>query len=457
MQLERYTEQALKALLMAKEWAVRLNAHQIGLEHLLLGMLEEEGTKAAQLLNECGVDTEQIFQQLSSKTKSPAEGIPTEQPLMSPSLQRVLKRAINEARLLGDENVDTAHLLLSLLRERAAAPTKLLLRQGVRYEDVRRRLFRMKAEELGEVPSVTLPETFVTDWTEKVLSGEIQPVKFWQEERNFIKRTLLRSERKNPLLLGDYETAILLVQQFAYDLQFGSLPESLSGRRIIAVDWAGIWLHRQEPEKVLTNLLMELQRIEPMPILFAGDLGDLQRNQSMLLMAIQNGYLQAIAVATPESWTSLVHQMPSLSLAFSPIRISEPDEASVLEWLEAHRSVYEEFHRVEIEGSALVAAVQLAKLNFPYLLITAKNLLDEACAHARCQVLTPKELRSIEDEMEQIQAEMRRLLRTNEREHLSELMERAIELQAQIEKLRQQFRTTIPKVTAEIVQAISLK
>jgi DNA-binding protein H-NS len=59
--------------------------------------------------------------------------------------------------------------------------------------------------------------------------------------------------------------------------------------------------------------------------------------------------------------------------------------------------------------------------------------------------------------MEQIQAEMRRLLRTNEREHLSELMERAIELQAQIEKLRQQFRTTIPKVTAEIVQAISLK
>jgi ATP-dependent Clp protease ATP-binding subunit ClpC len=191
MQLERYTEQALKALLMAKEWAVRLNAHQIGLEHLLLGMLEEEGTKAAQLLNECGVDTEQIFQQLSSKTKSPAEEIPTEQPLMSPSLQRVLKRAINEARLLGDENVDTAHLLLSLLRERAAAPTKLLLRQGVRYEDVRRRLFRMKAEELGEVPSVTLPETFVTDWTEKVLSGEIQPVKFWQEERNFIKRTLL--------------------------------------------------------------------------------------------------------------------------------------------------------------------------------------------------------------------------------------------------------------------------
>ena len=459
MQLERYTEQALKALLMAKEWAVRLNANQISLEHLLLGILEEEGTKAAQLLNECGVDTEQIFQQLSSETKPTTKEIPTEQPLMSPSLQRVLRRAINEARLLGDENVDTAHLLLSLLRERGAKLTKLLLRQGVRYEDVRRRLFRMKAEELGEVPFVTLPETFVTDWTEKVLSGEIQPVKFWQEERNFMKRTLLRSEQNNPLLLGNYETAILLVQQFAYDLQFGSLPESLSGRRIIAVDWAGIWLHRQEPERVLTDLLMELQRIEPMPILFTGDLSDLQRNQNMLLMAIQNGYLQTIAIATPEGWTSLVHQMPSLSLAFSPIRISEPDEASVLEWLEVHRSVYEEFHRVEIESSALVAAVQLAKLNFPAcpLLITAKNLLDEACAHARCQVLTPKELRSIEDEMEQIQTEMRRLLRTNEREHLSELMERAIELQAQIEKLRQQFRTTIPKVTAEIVQAVGLK
>jgi len=456
MQLERYSEQALKALLKAKEWAVQLNAQQISPEHLLLGLIEEQGTKASQLLQESGIDVEPIVQQLSGQVQATMEPRLGE-PVTSPSLQRILRRAESEARLLGDENVDTAHLLLSLLRERSSPAAKLLFRQGVRYEDVRRQLFRMKVEELGEAPTITLPEAFVTDLTEKVLSGEVQPVKFWQPERNFLKRTLLRREQNNPLLLGNYETASLLLLQFAYDLQFGSLPESLLGRHIIAINWAGIWLHRKDTDSVLADLLVELQRIEPMPLLFIDDLGELGRSQNMLVKAVQNGLVQAVAIATLETWESLVRQTPSLLSVFSPVSVTEPDEASTLEWLEVHRSVYEEFHRVEIEDTALVTVVQLAKRNFPNqsLLATAKRLLDEACAHARCQVFTPTELRSLEDEMERIQSEMRRLLRTNQREHLSELMEQAIALQARIEQLRQQYRATIPKVSAETIQAIA--
>jgi ATP-dependent Clp protease ATP-binding subunit ClpA len=456
MQLERYSEQALKALLRAKEWAVQLNARQISPENLLLGLIEEQGTKASQLLEEFGIDIEPIVQQLVGQfqpTTEPGLG----EPVMSPSLQRILRRAESEARLLGDENVDTAHLLLSLLREKGSPAAKLLFRQGVRYEDVRRQLFRMKVEELGEAPTITLPEAFVTDLTEKVLSGEVQPVKFWQPERNFLKRTLLCREQNNPLLLGNHETAKLLLQQFAYDLQFGSLPESLLGRRIIAVDWVGIWLHRKDPDSVLADLLTELQRIEPTPLLLIDDLDELGRSQSMLLKAVQHGLVQAVAVATLETWESLVQQTPSFLSVFSPVPVTEPDEASTSEWLEVHRSVYEEFHRVEIEETALVAAVQLAKQSFPErpLLAAAKRLLDEACAHARCQVFTPLELRSLEDEMERVQTEMRRLLRTNQREQLSELMEQAIALQARIEQLRQQYRATIPKVSAETIQAIA--
>jgi len=457
MKLERYSEQALKALLRAKEWAARLNAQLISPEHLLLGLIEEQGTKATRLLGESGIDVEPIVQQLAGQVQPTAEPRLGE-PVTSPSLQRILRRAESEARLLGDENVDTAHLLLSLLRERGSPAARLLFRQGVRYEDVRRRLFRMKVEELGETPTVALPEAFVTDLTERVLSGEIQPVKFWQLERDFLKRTLLRREQNNPLLLGNYETTLLLLQQFAYDLQFGSLPEGLLGRRIIAINWAGIWLHRKDTDSVLADLLTELQRIEPTPLLFIEDLGELGRNQNMLVNAVQHGLVQAVAVATPKTWESLVRQTPSLLSVFSPVSVTEPDEASTLEWLEVHRSVYEEFHRVEIEDTALAAAVQSAKQIFPEqpLLATAKKLLDEACAHARCQVFTPTELRSLEDEMERIQAEMRRLLRTNQREHLSELMEQAIALQMRIEQLRQQYRTVVPKVSAETIQAIAL-
>lgn len=458
MQWERYSEQALKTILRAKELAVKLKAQQIAPEHLLISMLEEQGTIASQLLEGFGVDADQLIQNLSERQKTTTETV-TEQPPMTPSLQRILKRAVSEARFIGEEHVDTSHLLLSLLRERSAEATKLLSRQGVRYEDVRRRLFRIKAEELGEAPSITLPEAFVVDISESVLSGEVQPVWFWRSEREAIKRTLLRREQRNPLLVGYYETTLLLVQQFAYDLLFGSLPEGLEGRHILTIDWAGIWLHRQDVESVLTELLTEIQRVEPTPLLFVGDLKELQTRSTPLLTAIQYGYVQVIASATPEFWSSFAQQFPSLANSFSPIQVTEPDESSSLDWLRAHRVVYEEFHRVSVDESALVASVQLAKLNFPDrpLLATAKNLLDEACSHARCQVLTPKELRLLEDEMEQLQAEMRRLLRTNEREHLSELMEKAIVLQSQIESLREQHRTVTPQVTAETVQFVAQK
>jgi len=456
MQWERFSERALKALLKAKEWAVKLNSQQISPEHLLMGLIEDREAIAAQLLEECGVDLEQLQEQLSIQT-APAVEARTEQPPMNPSLQRILRRAENEAQIIGDEHIDTAHLLLSLLRERTAKVTKLLFRQGVRYEEVRRRLYRMKAEELGEVPAITLPESFVIDLTEKVLSDEVRPVQFWREERDAIKRILLRREQRNPVLLGDYETASLLVLQFAYDLQFGSLPEELSGRRVIAINWAGIWLHRRDVNNTLVELLTEMQRVEPPPILFIGDLNELQNCENALLKAIHQGYAQAIAVATLEIWTDFLREFPSVAAAFAAVSVSEPNETFALEWLEAHKGVFEEFHRVEVMDSALMATVHLARLNFPNrpLLATAKNLLDEACAHARCQVFIPSELRLLEDEMEQLQAEMRRLLRTSEREQLSELMERAIALQAQIEAMREQLKTTVPQVTAETVQIVA--
>lgn len=456
MKWERFSEQALKAILKAKEWAVNLNAQQISPEHLLLGLIENRETMAVRLLEECGIDLEQLQEQLSSQTALAAKA-QTDQPPMSPSLQRVLRRAESEAQFIGDQHVDTAHLLLSLLRERTEKVTRMLFRQGVRYETVRRRLYRMKAEELGEVPFVTLPEPFVVDLTEKVLSDEVRPVQFWREERDAVKRTLLRREQRNPVLLGDHETSILLALQFAHDLQFGSLPEELSGRRIIAVNWAGIWLHRQNPNDILIELLTEIHRIEPPPLLFISDLDELQNCENALLKAICQGHAQAIAVAAPKIWSEFLQCFPPAITSFAAVRVSEPNEASALEWLEAHKSVFEEFHRVEVMDSALVAAVQLARSNYPDqpLLATAKNLLDEACAHARCQVFVPSELRLLEDEMEQLQTEMKRLLRTSEREHLSELMERAIALQAQIEGMREELKATVPQVTAETVQTVA--
>ncbi|MCX7643615.1 MAG: NDP-hexose 4-ketoreductase, partial [Armatimonadetes bacterium] len=98
MQWERFSEQALKALLRAKEWAINLNAQQISPEHLLLGLIEDRETVASRLLEECGVDLDQLQEQVSIQTATVVEARGS-QPSMNPSLQRVLKRAETEAQL----------------------------------------------------------------------------------------------------------------------------------------------------------------------------------------------------------------------------------------------------------------------------------------------------------------------------------------------------------------------
>ncbi len=458
MQLERFTEQALKVLLRAKEWAVRLGAPSITPEHLLLGLMEERDTLAARLLQEMNASLDALQEELAQSPSPTAPATPaTEQPPMSLSVQRILRRAEKEAQLLREEAVDTSHLLLSLLKERAAKATKLLAREGIRYEEVRRRLYQLREEELGEPSLSLLPEEVVVNWTERALSGEVQPIGFWQPACERLKRILLRREGNNPVLMGDYETARLLLLQFAHELQFGSVPERLAKRHLFTVDWAGLRFQQQDTDNLLLNLMTEMRRMEPPPLLVLEGLTETQRLSEIPLLAIRHGYVQGIAIATPNDWDTFIRQSPAAAAAFSPMPVPEPDEAAALEWLSAHRSVYEESHRVEIAEDALTAAVGWAQVLFPHqpLLAAAKGLLDEACASLRCQILTPPELREKEERMEQLQSEMRRLLRTGEREQLSALMEQAIILQAEIEALREQFQTAVPKVTAETIRRIA--
>ncbi len=455
MQWERYTEQALKALLRAKDWAVRTGATHITPEHLLLGLVEGQETMAVRLLNEWGVPLDSLPDVLLPKTEP--DQVATDQPSMSLSVQRILRRALKEAEALREESVDTAHVLLSLLKERSSAAAKWLIQQGVRYEDLRRRLYELKTAELGEPFLSLLPEDFVADWTEKALGGEVQPIAFWQDACDRLKRILLCRDSPNPVLLGDWETACLLLQQFAYELQFGSLPAPLAKRSLLAIDWAGLWRQQQDFQRLLVELLTEVQRIEPQPLLFLGNLWETLQRAEFLLVAIAQGHCQGVAVLSQDRWDEFAQRHPSLAAAFRPLIVPEPDEAATLEWLKAHRTTYEESHRVTIAPEALQATVQLALplASEKPLLVVAKRLLDEACAFVRCQVLTPPQLRRLEDEMERLQGEMRRLLRTGEREQLSVLMERAIVLQTQIEALREQFRTQIPQVTAATIQSVA--
>jgi ATP-dependent Clp protease ATP-binding subunit ClpC len=131
---ERYTERARKVMLHAEDWAIRLRSPFISSEHILLGLLEEEDTLAVQMLERLGVDIRKMKSELESQLKAQAPAHPLiGSPTLTAPAKRVLIRAADEARSMNDIHLDTAHLLLGLLKEREGLAAKVLAKYGVCY------------------------------------------------------------------------------------------------------------------------------------------------------------------------------------------------------------------------------------------------------------------------------------------------------------------------------------
>lgn len=158
---ERYTERARRALLHAEDWAIRLKSPYISLEHLLLGLLEEEDTLAAQILRLLGVNIRQMKAELESQLRATAlSHAPVSSPTLTSPAKQVLIRAADEARAMNDSHIDTAHLLLGLPREKKGIVAKILDKYGVRYKEVQQQLRNLKAKRVEHSLHKSAPFAF---------------------------------------------------------------------------------------------------------------------------------------------------------------------------------------------------------------------------------------------------------------------------------------------------------
>jgi ATP-dependent Clp protease ATP-binding subunit ClpC len=448
---ERYVERARKVMLHAEDWAIRLRSPHISPEHILLGLLEEEDTLAVKILEHLGVNIHNMKAELEVYLKSqmpahPPAGSPT---LTSPAKQ-VLIRAADEAKSMGDNYIDTTHLLLGLLKEKQGLAAKILAKYNVRYEDVRKRLYELKKEEALRKRKPIVPET-TEDLTEKAIKGEFYPVSFWQRERERFVATLLRKEVPNILLLGNFETALLLVQQFACDLVNNPF---LQGRRLLRLDWTKL----QTDEQVMESL-NELRKLDVKPLLFVGTVDDIFYWSEVMLAAVQSRLMPVLAVATPKQWEDFQNRYPAAASTFVVITVNEPNDEQTLEWLKVHKSAYESFHEVVVNDEALVAVLNLAKERFANLplLATAKNLLDEVCAYTKVKASKlPPEVQGVTAEILRLQSEREKALTALDYEQATIIREQIAELQKRLDEAltehRRRFLEEPPKVTPETVQ-----
>ncbi len=411
--------------------AIRLRHNYIGTEHLFNAMTRLPNSVTAQLLVEAGLEP-RLIRNLIRREVGAGDDAVSEWPPLTPRAHRVLAMAVYLADDADERLVSEPHVLIALLQEGEGVAARVLARQGidlsawierllveidsdaddfdeVLFGDLNTFLEEADDEERPEpghhIPTPLL-DRYGRDLTEQARQGKIGPAIGREMEIRMVARTLRRSKKNNPLLLGDSgvgKTAV--VEGLAYDIVHGRAPKFLHNRRIIGLEIgmlvAGTSLRGQFEERIVG--IVDEAKNAPDVILFideihtivgAGDTIDSNLDAANILKpALARGEITCIGATTFEEYRKAIAKDPALDRRFRTIDIREQSVAETLVVVEHVYQRYEEHHKVKILPEAREAAVRLSDryIRDRRLPDKALDLLDEACARLAIQTNNPDE------------------------------------------------------------------
>ncbi len=379
----------------------------IGTEHLLLGLIKEEGGVAGRVLRELGLEAERVEEMIERLT-GPGQHQGGKLDL-SPGTQQVLEYAVEEARKMGHHYIGTEHLLLGLVRYGEGVALDVLRKMGVTQEQIRRQTRRVLQESSAsqrtgaspEPARVAKPEPqnkaktpmvdqLATDLTQLAEENKLDPVIGRQMEIERVIQILARRTKNNPALIGEPgvgKTAI--VEGLAQRILEGDVPAPLLDKRVLQLDVGSLvagTMYRGQFEERLKRVIDELKAsgailfIDEVHMLVgAGAAGSSVDAANILKPALSRGELQVIGATTLNEYRKHIESDAALERRFQPVLVDEPSIDETIEILKGVRSAYEEHHRLNISDEALDAAAQLSSryVTERFLPDKAIDLIDE--------------------------------------------------------------------------------
>ncbi|HIX89472.1 MAG TPA: ATP-dependent Clp protease ATP-binding subunit, partial [Candidatus Agathobaculum pullicola] len=440
----RFTERAQQALTKAQEAAASFGHSYIGSEHLLLGLLREEGGPAAKALAACGVTDDALVKQIEELS---GRGTPdsTAPQGMTPRTKRIIELSIQSAAHMGTNYVGTEHLLLGLLNEGQNVALTALANLKVTPQMVAEKL----SEALGGVQQGEGPgaagasgksgdalEQFGRDLTAAAREGKLDPVIGRSKEIQRVIQILSRRTKNNPALIGDPgvgKTAV--VEGLAQKIVAGDVPETLKDKRVVSLDLTGMIAgtkYRGEFEERIKKVIEELTAnkntilfVDEMHMLMgAGAAEGAADAANILKPALSRGEVQVIGATTLDEYRKNIEKDAALERRFQPVQIDEPSPEDAVEILKGLRDRYEAHHRIKIPDEAIEAAVKLSVryVTGRFLPDKAIDVIDEACSRVRLTTLTtPPDLKQMEDEITAIAAKKEEAVKGQDYENAAKL------------------------------------
>ncbi|MDE0609225.1 MAG: ATP-dependent Clp protease ATP-binding subunit [Anaerolineaceae bacterium] len=407
--MERFTQRARRVLSLAQEEAERFRHSTIGTEHLLMGLMREEGGVAGRVLRDLGLEQRRIEELVERLTRAGSRNGDTQIDL-SPGTKRVLELAVDEARRLGHHYIGTEHLLLGLVRQSDGVAIEVLKRLGVSPEEVRRQTRRVLQEsplQPRQAPQeerrsrqregkTQLVDQLATDLTAAAREGKLDPVVGREIEIERVIQVLSRRRKNNPALIGEPgvgKTAI--IEGLAQRIVSGDTPRPLLNKRVLQLDVGSLvagTMYRGQFEERLKRVIEELKSSDS--ILFidevhmlvgAGSAGSSVDAANILKPALSRGELQCIGATTMDEYRKHIENDAALERRFQQIQVDEPGVDETIEILQGIRVPYQEHHNVEITNDAIEQAAHLSARYVPdrFLPDKAIDLIDEAAARLR--------------------------------------------------------------------------
>jgi ATP-dependent Clp protease ATP-binding subunit ClpB len=429
MRPERLTVKAQEALQAAQAQARRRDHQAVDVEHLLLALLEQPEGTARPVLEKIGADPGQVASRLEDELRG-APKVQGGEPYLANRLMKLLDRAEDEARKLGDEYVSTEHLLLGAAGERGAAG-EALRAAGATPERIRGALEQVRGGARASSPEAESQyralEKYAKDLTQLAREGKLDPVVGRDDEIRRVIQILSRRTKNNPVLVGDPgvgKTAI--VEGLARRIVDGDVPEGLQKKRILALDMGALIAgakYRGEFEERLKAVLKEVVASQGEIVLFidemhtivgAGAAEGAMDAGNMLKPPLARGELHAIGATTVNEYRKHVEKDPALERRFQPVFVGEPSVEDTISILRGLKDRYELHHKVRIQDAALVEAARLSHRYIAdrFLPDKAIDLVDEAASRLRMEIDSmPVEVDEVRRRIAQLEIEKQGLLK----------------------------------------------
>ena len=462
----KFTNRAEKAIQIANYIAASLGHNYIGTEHLLYGLVEENTGIASKVLQNQGMTSDKILDEIEELIGKSEESI--DEPMgFTPRTKRVIENAFLEAKKLGCEYIGTEHLLIGIMVEGDSVAVRIMMDLGINPQKLYNEIVKVLKEgesdsssnkksvkSSGSYNSTQTLNQYGTDLTRQAREGKLDPVIGRKDEIDRVIQILSRRSKNNPCLIGEPgvgKTAV--VEGLAEKIVSDDVPEMLKNKRVVTLDISSMVAgakYRGDFEERIKKCLNEVKKAgdiilfidEIHTIVGAGSAEGAVDAANILKPLLARGEVQLVGATTLNEYRKYIEKDSALERRFSPVTVLEPTSDDTVKILKGIRDKYEAHHNVQITDEAIDAAVKLSVryITDRFLPDKAIDLIDEAASRLKMKTYTvPDNVREIEEQLESLSKEKDEAIRTQDFEKAASLRDKEHNTREKLEKEKKKW------------------